>query len=235
MLDVQGLRGGWGATTVVEEVSFAVAAGETLAIVGRNGVGKTTLLEIIVGRAGRSAGEILLDGQSVSRQPTHLRSQAGIGYVPQRREIFPSLTVRENLRIGRRPGGWTEERVLALFPSLAERLANLGTQLSGGEQQMLSIGRALLANPRLLIMDEPVEGLAPVVIDQLVDALRAVTADRSLAVLMVEQRVEVALELSTRCTVMDHGRFVFSAPSEELRAAPGRLAGLLGFDEESGA
>jgi branched-chain amino acid transport system ATP-binding protein len=232
MLEVQGLSGGWGATTVVEDLSLSVAPGETLAIVGRNGVGKTTLLEVIIGRARRNAGEILLDGKSLSRRPTHQRSKAGIGYVPQRREIFPSLTVRENLLIGRRPGVWTEKRVFELFPSLVERASNLGTQLSGGEQQMLSIGRALLANPHVLIMDEPVEGLAPVVIDQLVGALRTVMADRSLAVLMVEQRVDVALELSTTCMVMDHGRFVFSAPSEELRATPSRLAGLLGFAED---
>src|SRR5262249_82558 len=143
-------------------------------------------------------------------------------------------TVRENLRIGRRAGAWTEERIFGLFPELANRASNLGNALSGGEQQMLSIARALLANPKVLIMDEPAEGLAPVVIEQLVTALRSVRADRSLGILLVEQRLDVALELSTRCAVMERGRFVLNAPSAELRAAPSRLAGLLGFTEAGG-
>jgi branched-chain amino acid transport system ATP-binding protein len=233
MLEIRGLCGGWGATTIIEDMSFSLVAGEMLAIIGRNGVGKTTLLELIVGRAQRHAGEIRLEDQALELQPTHRRAKAGIGYVPQQREIFPSLTVYENLLISKRPGVWTEERAFDLFPSLAERRTNLGMQLSGGEQQMLAIARALLANPKVLIMDEPAEGLAPVVIEQLVTALRTVMADRSLALLMVEQRVDVALELSTRCAVMDRGRFVLSASSEEMRATPSRLAGLLGLTEES--
>ena len=232
MLEIRDLTGGWGATTIVEGLSLTLAPGETLAITGRNGVGKTTLLELIVGRARRNGGEILLDGQALGGRPTYRRALAGIGYVPQQREVFASLTVKENLRIGARPGAWTEERIFALFPRLAERSANRGTHLSGGEQQMLAIARALLVNPKLLIMDEPTEGLAPVVIEQLTAALQTVLADRCLAVLMVEQRIDVALDLSTRLAVMDHGRLVFSAPSEELRAAPSKLAGPLGFAED---
>jgi branched-chain amino acid transport system ATP-binding protein len=147
----------------------------------------------------RRAGEIRLDQVDISAKPTYQRSDCGLGYVPQEREVFPSLTVRENLSVALRPGAWNEERLFGVFPGLAARMNSLGWQLSGGEQQMLSIARALMGNPKVLLMDEPTEGLAPVVVEQLVAALRGVTADSSLAVLLVEQRVDVVLEMSSRC------------------------------------
>src|SRR5262249_48644958 len=158
---------------------------------GRNGVGKSTLLELIAGRAQRHAGEVLIGSVDCSKAPTFRRSDNGLGYVPQEREIFPSLTVRENLSVARRAGEWSEDRVFALFPGLAQRAKNLGWQLSGGEQQMLSIGRALMGNPKVLLMDEPTEGLAPVIVEQLVEVLRTIAAGGDLAVVLVEQRVEV--------------------------------------------
>ena len=206
VLDVRQLHGGWGQTTVVENVSLALGAGETVSIIGRNGVGKSTLLELIVGRAQRHAGEIRIDAVDVSQAPTYRRSDGGLGYVPQEREVFPSLTVRENLAVAQRPGAWNEERVFATFPGLASRSKSLGWQLSGGEQQMLSIGRALMGNPKVLLMDEPTEGLAPVIVEQLVAVLRTVIAEGSFAVLLVEQRIDVVLSLAARCLIMDRGR-----------------------------
>jgi branched-chain amino acid transport system ATP-binding protein len=215
---------------VVENVSLAVGAGETVAIIGRNGVGKSTLLELIAGRAQRRAGEIRLDQVDISTKPTYQRSDCGLGYVPQEREVFPSLTVRENLSVALRPGAWNEERLFGIFPNLAARMNSLGWQLSGGEQQMLSIARALMGNPKVLLMDEPTEGLAPVVVEQLVAALRGVMADSSLAVLLVEQRVDVVLEMSSRCLIMDRGHVVHEEASASLREHPGRLAQLIGLE-----
>ncbi len=230
MLEIVGLTGGWGPTIVVEDVSLSVAAGETLAIIGRNGVGKSTLLEILTGRARRASGAVRVAGVGLSSARTFERSAAGIGYVPQEREVFPSLTVRENLRVARRPGPWTEERLFHLFPSLANRAKNLAWQLSGGEQQMLSIARALHGDPRVLLMDEPTEGLAPVVVERLMDAVRAITAEKSLAVVIVEQRVDIVLEIAGRCVVMDRGRIVHEASASALRDEPSRLVELIGLD-----
>jgi branched-chain amino acid transport system ATP-binding protein len=231
MLEVAGLTGGWDQTTVVEDVSLTVAAGETLAIVGRNGVGKSTLLELIVGRALRRSGSVRLGDGDLSRLPVFRRSLAGLGYVPQQREVFASVTVREHLAIASRPGPWTTARILELFPSLARRLGSLGIQLSGGEQQMLAIARALAGNPSVLLMDEPSEGLAPVVVEQLAAALRAVIADGSLAVLLVEQRVDIALDFSDRCLVMERGRIVFSGRSDALREGNAEFAALIGLSD----
>jgi branched-chain amino acid transport system ATP-binding protein len=230
VLEIRQLSGGWGPTTIVEDVSFKLAEGEMVSIIGRNGVGKSTLLELIMGRAQRHSGEIILAGADISSERTYRRSELGLGYVPQEREVFPSLTVRENLGIANRSGPWTEERLLAVFPALAARTRSLGWQLSGGEQQMLSIARALIGNPKVLLMDEPTEGLAPVVVEQLVAAIRSVTAGNALTVLMVEQRVDVVLELSSRCMIMDRGRIVHEATSATLRENPQRLAGLIGLD-----
>jgi branched-chain amino acid transport system ATP-binding protein len=217
VLDLVGLTGGWGPTTIVEHLRLSVAAGETVAIVGRNGVGKTTLLELIAGRAQRQAGDIRLNGQNMNRLPIHERARAGIGYVPQQREIFASLTVREHLAIAARAGHWSKDRIFELFPSLAARLDSPGAHLSGGEQQMLAIARALVTNPSVLLMDEPSEGLAPVVVEQLVAAMRSLVGGRTLAVLLVEQRVDIALDLASRCIVMDRGTIVGDARSEDYR------------------
>jgi branched-chain amino acid transport system ATP-binding protein len=231
MLEIQSLSGGWDRTTIVEDFSLTVGAGEAIAIVGRNGVGKSTLLEIITGRARRSGGSIRLAGEDISNRSTKQRADAGIGYVPQSREVFPSLTVRENIAVAARPGAWTEERLLGIFPSLARRLRSLGGQLSGGEQQMLSIARALSGNPKMLLMDEPSEGLAPVVVEQLVEAMKAVAGGGSLAILLVEQRIDIALDLSTRCVVMDRGRMVYQGASADLAADEQRLSALMGLGD----
>jgi len=217
MLNIKNLIGGWGPTIIVEDVSLSVAEGETLAIVGRNGVGKTTLLELIVGRAARRSGRILLHGVDIEESKLHRRSQLGVGHVPQQREVFASLTVEEHLNIATRPGEWNRSRVLDLFPSLGNRLQNLGSQLSGGEQQMLAISRALVSNPCLLLMDEPSEGLAPVVIDQLVHAMKLLTADKSLSIVLVEQRIDIAIQLADRFLVMDRGQIVREVDSEMLQ------------------
>jgi branched-chain amino acid transport system ATP-binding protein len=229
MLEIRGLTGGWGPTLIVEDFSLSVAAGETVSIIGRNGVGKSTLLELIVGRARQWSGEIRLKGEDISLRPLHERAAHGIGHVPQQREVFPSLTVQEHLAIAARPGRWTADAVFHLF--LAERRASLGRHLSGGEQQMLAVARALLTNPSVLLMDEPSEGLAPVVVEQLAGAIRSVVADSALAVLLVEQRIDIAIDMSRRCIVMDRGRIVLESPSADLDSGEDNLAGLLGLGD----
>jgi branched-chain amino acid transport system ATP-binding protein len=229
MLELQQLTGGWGPTTIIENVSLSIAPGETTAVIGRNGVGKSTLLELIANRAHLASGSIILDGKDVSGLATHRRARLGVGYVPQAREVFSSLTVDEHIDISERPGRWTRSTVLDLFPSLAARLSSRGGQLSGGEQQMLAIARALLGNPKVLLMDEPSEGLAPVVVEHLVHAIRAVAAERSMAILLVEQRIDVALDLADRYVIMDRGRIVSEGTTDELRERQDELPAMMGL------
>jgi branched-chain amino acid transport system ATP-binding protein len=230
-IELKGVSAGYGETVVLEDINLTVAAGESISVIGRNGVGKTTLLATIMGHTTLHHGEIAIDGQSLNRVPIYRRAAAGLGFVPQEREIFPSLTVLENLEVGERAGHWTKERVFALFPNLKERLGNRGNQLSGGEQQMLSIARALLTNPTVLLMDEPTEGLAPVVVETLTAVLVRLRSESNLSIILVEQNSRVAFEFSERSVVMDKGRIVYDGTSAALRDDPERLAKLIGVSE----
>jgi branched-chain amino acid transport system ATP-binding protein len=196
-------------------------------VLGRNGVGKTTLLATIIGQTRLRAGSIRFAGREVAAMRPFRRARLGIGLVPQEREIFRSLTVAENLLVAARPGRWSLEAVYDFFPALAERRRHRGNQLSGGEQQMLAIGRALIGNPSLLLLDEPLEGLAPVIVDALLAGLERLKAADNLAMLLVEQHARLALELTTQAIVLDRGIIVFSGPSRKLLAAPERLDALL--------
>jgi branched-chain amino acid transport system ATP-binding protein len=230
-LELKGVSAGYGETVVLEGVDLALARGECISVIGRNGVGKTTLLATVMGHTTLHKGEVALGGQSLNRVPIYRRAAAGLGFVPQEREIFPSLTVRENLEVGARTGHWTQERVFELFPNLAERLGNRGNQLSGGEQQMLSIARALLTNPSVLLMDEPTEGLAPVIVEALTAVLVRLRSESNLSIILVEQNSRVAFEFSDRSVVMDKGRIVYDGASATLRNDPERLAQLIGVSE----
>jgi branched-chain amino acid transport system ATP-binding protein len=220
---------GYGETIVLEDVSLALPPGGTLAVLGRNGVGKTTLVSTIMGHATLHRGSIIFGDTEIARLPSYRRSRLGIGLVPQEREIFGSLTVQENLAVAARPGKWSVARVYDFFPSLAARRSNRGTQLSGGEQQMLAIGRALMGNPTLLLMDEPLEGLAPVIVDAVLAGLERLKHEDDLALLLIEQHARLALEFCADAIVFDRGRIVFSGASRELLDAPDRLTGLIGI------
>jgi len=231
LLRLDKVTAGYRDTVVLEGVSLAVGANEAWAVLGRNGVGKTTLLMTIMGLTALRSGSLVFDGRDLAVLATHERAQAGIGYVPQEREIFPSLTVDENLRVAMRPGEWTRDRVYDLFPSLAERRGNYGNQLSGGEQQMLAVGRALLGNPRLLMLDEPFEGLAPVIIDALVAALIRLRRESAIATVLVEQQVEIALGMSEEALVLDKGQVVWRGTSAAHAGDPATLASQVGLQE----
>jgi branched-chain amino acid transport system ATP-binding protein len=222
------VSGGYGETVVLEGISLALSPGQTLAVLGPNGVGKTTLLATIMGHTRLHGGGIRFGGKEIAELPPYGRARLGIGFVPQEREIFPSLTVEENLTVAERPGQWTLARVYDFFPSLAERRRNHGNQLSGGEQQMLAIGRALMGNPTLLLLDEPLEGLAPVIVDTLLAGLDRLKREDRLALLLVEQHAQLALELAQIAIILDRGVIVFDGTSRELLDAPERLNALMG-------
>jgi len=213
---------------VLEGISLTLPPGGTLAVLGRNGVGKTTLLATIMGHTLLRSGRISFAGSDVSTLPPYRRARLGIGLVPQEREIFQSLTVEENLLVAKQPGPWSITRIYDLFPALASRRKNRGNHLSGGEQQMLAIGRALIGNPSLLLMDEPLEGLAPVIVDTVLAGLGRVRREDQLALLLVEQHASLALDFAEGAIVLDRGRIVFSGPSAELVAAPERIEALMG-------
>jgi branched-chain amino acid transport system ATP-binding protein len=227
-LTLEAVRAGYGRTVVLDGVSLSLRGGATLAVLGRNGVGKTTLVSTIMGHTTLHGGALRFRGEDIAALPAYARCRSGIGLVPQEREIFPSLTLEENLMVAARPGRWTLARVYDFFPRLAERRRNRGNQLSGGEQQMLAIGRALMGNPVLLLMDEPLEGLAPVIIDALLSGLDRLKREDDLALLLVEQHARLALEFAESVLILDRGAVVFSGASRDLLEAPERLASLIG-------
>jgi len=226
-LRLSGVRAGYGETVVLEDVALELPARGALAVLGRNGVGKTTLLATIMGHTTFHAGKIFFREEAISGMPVYQRSRLGIGYVPQEREIFPSLTVEENLSVAARPGRWTLERVYDLFPRLGERRRHRGNQISGGEQQMLAIGRALMGNPALLLMDEPLEGLAPIIVESLLKVIRRLAAEEDLALVLVEQHAKLALSVTQSALVLSRGRVTHRGPSGALLDDPDWLAALV--------
>ena len=228
LLCVERLSAGYGEAIVLQDVSFTLQEGGTLALLGRNGTGKTTLINTLAGAARQHGGSIRLRGAALHLLASHQRAAAGIGWVPQERNIFKSLTVHENLTAVARPGIWTPEGVYAMFPRLAERKGNLGTQLSGGEQQMLAVGRALVINPRLLLLDEPLEGLAPILVEELLRAIRRITREEGLSAIIVEQHPQAILAISGQVVVLDRGTVVHAGAARELRDDPALLDRLLG-------
>ncbi len=217
LLSVENLSAGYGEARVIQGLGFALEDGRSLALLGRNGVGKTTLVDTLIGVTTRFGGRIVLAGKDIARLRPHERARRGIGWTPQERNIFRSLTVEENLTAVALPGPWTVKRVYALFPRLEERRTNTGRQLSGGEQQMLAIGRALMLNPRLLLLDEPTEGLAPIIVDELLAALREL-AREGLSMIIVEQKPKKILPFTDHAIVLDRGAIALEAPSAELLA-----------------
>jgi len=228
LLRIDNLSAGYGEAVVLHDVALALGEGRTLALLGRNGTGKTTLINTLAGATRQHGGSITLGGTALHKLAPHLRAAAGIGWVPQERNIFKSLTVHENLTAVERPGRWNPQRVYEMFPRLAERKGNLGTQLSGGEQQMLAVGRALVLNPTLLLLDEPLEGLAPIIVEELLRAIRRITRDEGLAAIIVEQHPQAILAISDQAVVLDHGTVVHADHAASLRARPEVLERLLG-------
>jgi branched-chain amino acid transport system ATP-binding protein len=230
LLAIRDLRAGYGDAVVLDNINLEIPEQGSLALLGRNGVGKSTLLLTIMGYTAVRRGAILWRGGDITRMQPHRRARAGIGWVAQEREIFPSLTVEENLTVASRPGRWDLKAVTELFPRLAERKNSKGSQLSGGEQQMLALARALMTNPSLLLLDEPLEGLAPIIIEEVVRALRLMLAEDKVAVILVEQHAELALSLTERAVLLERGQIVHSAPSAELARDTATLNRYIGLN-----
>jgi len=231
LLAIERLSAGYGEAIVLSEISLTLAEGESLALLGRNGMGKTTLVNSIVGVTRYRGGTIRLDGRDITRLRPDQRAHAGIGWVPQERNIFKSLTVEENLSAVARPGAWTAARVYELFPRLAERRHNLGSQLSGGEQQMLAVGRALVLNPRIVLLDEPLEGLAPIIVEELIAALDRIVRQEGMAAILVEQNAHKILSVTDRAVILERGGIVHQGASAALRADRGVLETFLGVTD----
>lgn len=228
LLRVRQLSAGYGQAVVLHDIDLQLPQGQTLALLGRNGTGKTTFMNTLAGTTRQHGGTITLDGVALHQLPLHERAAAGIGWVPQERCIFKSLTVYENLTAVARPGAWTPQRVFEMFPRLLERQNNLGTQLSGGEQQMLAIGRALVLNPKLLLLDEPLEGLAPIIVQELLKALQRITREEGLSAIIVEQHPQAILAISDLAVVLDRGTVVHHSAAADLLSQPELLDRLLG-------
>ena len=227
-IQAHDLVAGYGETVVLDGISIDIAPGSTLALLGRNGVGKTTFLATLMGITTLHKGTIRLGDEAIEHMPIHKRVRQGLGYVPQERDIFSSLTVDENLAVAARPGGWSKDEVYDLFPGLKNRRANTGNRLSGGEQQMLAVGRALVGAPKLLLLDEPLEGLAPIVVEELFATLSKIRDETALTMILAEQRAELALEFAREVVVLDRGKIVHQGPSADLHADPAAQARLLG-------
>jgi branched-chain amino acid transport system ATP-binding protein len=216
LLALEGVTAGYGASVVLDDISLAIDEGDSLALLGRNGVGKTTLLVTLMGLTRLHRGTLRWRDANLAALSTYARAKSGLGWVPQERYMWPSLTIEEHLTAVARPGPWTLPKVYELFPRLEERRANFGNQLSGGEQQMLAIARALVVNPRLLLLDEPMEGLAPIIVQYLMKVIRGLVEDGSMTVVVVEQHAELALSLTRNAIVLDRGRIVHRSASEAL-------------------
>lgn len=231
LLEVEGLWAGYGDASVLEDVSFSIEAGASLALLGRNGMGKTTLLATLMGATRRTRGRMRFGGHDLAAMPSHRRALAGLGWVPQERDIFASLSVEENLTVVARPGAWDIKKVYATFPRLHERRANMGNELSGGEQQMLAMGRALMLNPRMLLLDEPLEGLAPLIVQELLGIIASMVREGSMALILVEQHAHQILPITHNSLVLERGRVVHHGASAALaanRAALERWLGVAG-------
>jgi branched-chain amino acid transport system ATP-binding protein len=234
LLEVDGVWAGYGDATVLEDISFSLEAGGSLALLGRNGMGKTTLLATLMGATRQSRGMIRFEEQNLSVVPSHRRAHAGLGWVPQERDIFPSLTVEENLTVVERAGPWDLQKVYATFPRLQEKRANMGNQLSGGELQMLAIGRALMLNPKMLLLDEPLEGLAPLIVKELLAIIARMIREGSIAVILVEQHAQQILPITQHALVLERGRVVHQGRSEVLATDPDLLNRWLGVAAHAG-
>ena len=228
LLNVEAVTAGYSEAVILEDVSFSLRQGDSLALLGRNGMGKTTLLATLMGLTQLHKGSMTFAGKDLAALPTHGRARAGLGWVPQERDIFPSLTVEENLTVVALPGHWNRERIYKLFPRIEERRKNMGNQLSGGEQQMLSIARALMLNPRVLLLDEPMEGLAPLIVQELFQVIKHMVDQGSMAVILVEQHAHQILPLTRQALVLERGRVVYGGASQALTEDPAMLDRWLG-------
>jgi len=227
LLELKGVRAGYGDAVVLDDVSLAVPEDGSLAVLGRNGVGKSTLLLTVMGYTRLHRGTVLWKGIDISNLAPHKRARLGLGWVAQEREIFPSLSVEENLTVAARPGRWNLDAAYELFPRLKERKDNFGNQLSGGEQQMLAVARALMTNPALLLLDEPLEGLAPIIVEMLLASLTKLISEDSLAIILVEQHAKVALSVTDTALVLNRGRVTHYGPSADLLKDPQKLTSLI--------
>ena len=235
LLKIDRLTAGYGEAVVLKDISVTVAEGQALALLGRNGMGKTTLVNSIVGVTRHIGGSISLDGRDITRLRPDQRAHAGIGWVPQERNIFKSLTVEENMTAIAQPGPWTLDKVYEVFPRLAERRRNLGNQLSGGEQQMLAVARALVLNPRIVLLDEPLEGLAPIIIEELLGVLRKIIRGEGLSAILVEQNAHKILGVTDQAIIIERGSIVHHGDSAALKADPALLEKYVGVTDAGGA
>lgn len=229
LLRLQNVTAGYGEAVVLDDISLDVHENTGLALLGRNGVGKSTLIQTVMGFTQMRSGQIFWRGQDITRVKPYLRARMGLGWVPQERDIFASLSVDENLTTIARPGDWTLERIYDFFPRLAERKANRGNQLSGGEQQMLAIARTLMTNPAILLLDEPMEGLAPIIVEEITAAIGKMMSEGNLTTVLVEQHADMVLSMSDEAIILERGRIAHSAPAAELRADHATLERYIGL------